>query len=126
MPDQRRILAGQHHLTELFQTVFEKRLAELGCGTTDRSGAGIPVLTIVLKQFILDLQHHHWKAEMAYEAELSLADHPTATNSIQGSAERVRVVGSKGADRVLGEIFSDVVNRLNLKQLFENAKLIPS
>jgi hypothetical protein len=125
MPDQQRILAGEHHLLELFKTVFKKRLAALGGGTTDSSEAGTPVLTIALKQVTLDLQDHKWKADMNYDAVLSLEGHATAKERIHGSAERVRIIGGKGAETMFSEIFSDIVNRLDLPKLFRNAQLIP-
>jgi hypothetical protein len=125
MPDQQRILAGEHQLPELFKTVFEKRLKALGGGTTDSTDAGTPVLTIVLKQVSIDLQDHKWKADLNYDATLSLNDHPSAKESVHGSAERVQIMGIKGADKMFGEIFSDVVNRLDLVKLFRNARLIP-
>ena len=124
MPDQQRILAGEHHLAELFETVFEKRLNALGGGTTDSTDAGTPVLTIELKQISIDLQNHKWKAALNYEAVLSREGHPLAKESIRGSAERVQIIGIKGADTMFGEIFSDVVNRLDLIKLFGNARLI--
>ena len=125
MPDQQRILAGEHHLVELFETVFKKRLAALGCGTTDSTESGTPVLTIVLKQISIDLQKHKWKANLNYDAVLSVEDRPVAKESIHGSAERVQIMGIKGADKLFSEIFSDVVNRLDLQKLFKNARLIP-
>jgi uncharacterized lipoprotein YajG len=125
MPDQQRILAGEHHLLELFETVFEKRLTELGGGTTDSTDAGTPVLTIKLKQISIDLQSHKWKADLNYEAILSLEGHPEAKESIHGSAERVQIMGIKGADTMFGEIFTDVVNRLDILKLFRNARLTP-
>lgn len=124
MPDQRRILAGEHHLLELFETVFKKRLAALGGGTTDSTDVGTPVLTIVLKQISIDLQNHKWKADLNYDAVLSLKDSPKAKESIHGSAERVQIIGIKGADMMFSEIFTDVVNRLDLIKLFRNARLI--
>ena len=123
MPDQARILAGEHQLIGLFETVFEKRLAELGVGTTDGSNPDIPLLTIALKQFTLDLRDHKWMADLSYDAVLTLADHPISRENVHGSAERVRVIGRKGADTVLSEIFSDAVNRLDLPKLFRNANL---
>jgi hypothetical protein len=125
MPDQQSIQAGELPLMKLFKTVFEKRLRDLGCSLTDSSDAQTAVLTIALKQVTLDLQDHEWKADLSYDAILSLADHPTAKQNIRGSAERVRIIGSKGADKVFSEIFSDVVNRLDLSMLFRNAKIIP-
>jgi hypothetical protein len=123
MPDQQSIQAGELPLMKLFKTVFEKRLTALGCGITDRSDNATPVLTIALKQVTLDLQDHDWKADLGYDAILSAAGHPTAKETIRGSAERVRIIGRKGADKVLSEIFSDVVNRLDLPKLFSNAGL---
>lgn len=125
MPDQHRVLAGEHHLLELFKTVFEKRLAALGGGTTDSTKEGTPVLTIELKQVSLDLQNRKWKVDLSYDAVLSLESRPAAKENIHGSAERVRIMGSKGAETVFSDIFSDIINRLDLIKLFRNARLIP-
>ncbi len=124
MPGQERILAGEHKLTELFKTVFEKRLAEQGVSAVYTSDTRVPLLTITLKQFTLDLRNRKWMADLSYDAVLTQTDHPIAKENVHGSAERVRIVGRKGADMVFSEIFSDVVNRLDLPKLFRNAKLI--
>jgi len=125
LPSQERILAGEHRLLELFKTVFEKRLAELGVSTVYTSDASVPLLTITLKQFSLDLQSHKWMADLSYDAVLAQTNHPIARENVHGSAERARIIGRKGADTVLSDIFSDVVNRLDFPKLFRNAKLIP-
>ena len=125
MPDQARVLAGEHQLSGLFETAFEKRLAELGVGTTDADGPEVPLMTITLKQFTLDLKDHKWMADLSYDAALTLKDHPSARENVRGSAERVRVMGLTGADTVISEIFSDVVNRLDIPKLFRNAELMP-
>jgi uncharacterized UBP type Zn finger protein len=125
MPDQQSIQAGELPLTKLFKTVLEKRLTTLGCSTTETSDEATPVLTIALKRVTIDLQDYDWKADLGYDATLSTAGHPTAKETIRGSAERVRIIGRKGADKVLSDIFSDVVNRLDLIKMFKNARLIP-
>jgi uncharacterized lipoprotein YajG len=125
LPSQERVLAGEHQLIELFKTVFEKRLAELGVSTVYTDDASVALLTITLKQFKLDLQNHKWMADLSYDAVLTQPDHPIAKENIHGSAERARIIGRKGADTVLSDIFSDVVNRLDFPKLFRNAKLIP-
>lgn len=124
MPNQERILAGEHRLAALFKTVFEKRLEELGINTSETADDSIPVLTIALKHFTLDLQNYKWMADMSYEAVLTQADHPVAKENIHGSAERARIIGRKGADTVVSDIFSDVVNRLDFVKLFRNAALM--
>jgi hypothetical protein len=124
MPSQERILAGEHQLMALFKKVFEKRLIEQGASTVSASDARVPLLTITLKNFTIDLQNHKWTADLSYEAVLTHPDHPIARENVHGSAERVRIVGRKGADTVFSDIFSDVVNRLDFQKLFRNAKLI--
>lgn len=125
MPDKERRLAGEYDLTELFQTAFEKRLDLMGAKATDVEKAGTPSLTITLKQFKIDLQGRKWLAHIAYEANLSRQGHPNVKEIVQGSAERIKVVGRKGADTVIGELFTDVVNRTDLAKLFQRAKLMP-
>ena len=125
LPSQERVLAGEHQLMELFKTVFEKRLAELGVSTVYTDDEKVALLTITLKQFRVDLQSHKWMADLSYDAVLTQPNHPIAKENIHGSAERARIIGRKGADTVLSDIFSDVVNRLDFPKLFRNAKLIP-
>jgi hypothetical protein len=124
LPDQQRILAGEHQLKELLKTVFTKRLTDSGAALTDDPNATASVLTISLKKLTLDLREHKWKTDLNYDAVLSLPGHPTARENVHGSAERFRVIGRKGADTVLSEILTDVVNRLDLVKLFKNAGLI--
>jgi hypothetical protein len=125
LPSQERVLAGEHQLMELFKTVFEKRLAALGVSTVYTDDEKVALLTITLKQFRVDLQSHKWMADLSYDAVLTQPNHPIAKENIHGSAERARIIGRKGADTVLSDIFSDVVNRLDFPKLFRNAKLIP-
>ena len=121
---QERVLAGEHHLDQLFRITFIKRLASMGISIVDDHDATVPLLTIQLKQFQIDLQNREWQARMSYDAILSAEGHPTSRQNVRGSAERVRIIGRKGADTVLSEIFSDVVNRLDLIKLFEGAELV--
>ena len=124
IPGQERVLAGEHHLDQLFRITFIKRLASMGIIIVDDHDAAAPRLTIQLKQFTIDLENHEWQARISYDAILSAEGHPTSKQNVRGSAERVRIIGRKGADTVLSEIFSDVVNRLDLIKLFEGAELV--
>ena len=56
---------------------------------------------------------------MTYQANLFKQDRFIGGETITGSAERLRVAGSKEAERVIGELITDVVNRLNLNALFK-------
>jgi hypothetical protein len=43
---------------------------------------------------------------------------------ISGQGERVKLVGKGDADKVMGEVFEDLVNRLDLPRLFQQARLL--
>lgn len=125
-PEQKRVLAGEHKLTALFKATFKKRLTDHGIGTTDDMNAVVPLLTIKIKQFTLDYKNRKWIADLGYDAVLSQPGHPIAKESVRGAAERVQVIGRKGADTVISELYSDVINRLDLLKLFKAAKLEPN
>jgi hypothetical protein len=41
-----------------------------------------------------------------------------------GEAERLKTVGHGAADKVMSELFTDTVNRLDIRRLFERSKLL--
>jgi hypothetical protein len=124
-PNKGRILAGEHDLAGLFKRAFQKRLALMGAVTATESQIQDPELTIALESFAIDLQGQKWVAQVAYTATLTQEGHPVVKEQVHGDAERIRIIGRKGADMVISAIFTDVVNRLNLPALFRKAELIP-
>jgi hypothetical protein len=123
MPGKERILAGEYDLAALFRNSFEKRLKSMDAVVSDDATHGI-VLAITLKKFTIDLQNRKWIADISYQATLTKPGHPAAIEQISGNAERLRVIGRKGADMVISEIFTDVVNGMDLEKLFQRANLI--
>ena len=124
-PGKERILAGEHDLMALVKLAFEKRLSQLGLSIEGATASQPPVLTVALQEFTIDLQGRKWTATIDYEASLTQKDHPKAKERIRGNAERVRVIGRKGADMVVSDIFTEAVNRVNIEKLFQEAKIIP-
>ncbi len=124
-PDKGRILAGEHDLEALFKRAFEKRLSLLGAATAPDSDLQSPELSIVLEELTVDLKGQKWISEVAYLATLTLEGHPITREQIRGTAERIRIIGRKGADMVLSDIFTEVINRLDVVTLFQKAELIP-
>jgi hypothetical protein len=121
--DGSRILAGEYDLENLFRVSFKKRLEQLGVMVTTDSQSYAPVFEIVLEKFKIDQRGHKWVAEATYEATLSKDSNLIARERVTGTAERVKIIGRKGADTVLSEIFSEILNRVNIMKLFEQAKL---
>jgi len=115
---------GPFPLPAMVKEGFKKRLENAGIEVLSERSHGEPQLLIVINRFILDLVDRTWIAKMSYEAKLMKEGTILAAQIIEGEAERVKVIGRKEADTVTGEIFTDMVNRLNLLRLFRQAKLL--
>jgi hypothetical protein len=118
-----RIEAGQFDLKGLFKEAFRKRLEEHGVNVIEDKEAYVPVFEVTLKKLKIDLWARKWVANVNYEASLSRDNQLIAREMVSGEAERLRIIGRKGADTVLSELFSDMINRLNVVTLFQQAKL---
>ncbi len=118
--DGRSHVVGTYELSGLLQEAFRQRLIGMGVEIVPAPDKGVPLLQIVLKQFQLEGSGHKWLADVSYEARLVDQGHLRATQTVSGKAERVRLIGS-GAEKVLGEIFTDSVNKFDLKKLLDKA-----
>lgn len=114
---------GLFKLTAMVKEGFKKRLANAGLKVVAERSPGEPQLLIILNDFVLDLVNRKWIAKMGYEAKLMKDGESLATQIIEGEAERLKLIGRKEADTVTGEIFTDMVNRLDLVKLFRQAGL---
>ncbi len=122
MPDNQRVLAGEQDLKELMRKTFSKRLEQMGAVIAHAGQTHLPLLTITLQQLRIDLKERQWSADLKYEAGLTQNGRLIAKEHVQGNAQRVRIVGRKGADTVLSDIFTDAVNRIDLAKLFKRVK----
>jgi hypothetical protein len=118
-----RTVVGAYPLAQLFETTMKRRLVQLGIQIADQPSADIPTFQIKLNQFHIDLVGQKWQADISYEANLSQDAQLVAREVVTGSAERMKVIGTGGAEKIVGEIFTDMINRLNIERLFQQAKL---
>jgi hypothetical protein len=123
MPDDQQKVLGAYPLPKLFEAALKQRLQKLGVGVTAKPSPNIPVFQINIKQFRINLIGQKWMTEISYEASLTQDTQLVAREVVSGSAERLKVMGSGGAEKVIGEIFTDMINRLNIERLFQQAKL---
>jgi hypothetical protein len=56
---------------------------------------------------------------MAYEARLMKEGELRTKQMKSGEGERLKLLGRKEADTVVGETFTDMVNQLNVERLFQ-------
>lgn len=122
-PDQQTTLKGAYTLPMLFKTAFSERLKTFGVDTAEERGPNTPVFTITINQFQINLVGQKWMADISYEVSLTLDNQTTARETVTGSAENIKLVGSGGAEKVVGIIFTDMINRLDVNKLFRQANL---
>ena len=98
------------------------RLAPFGVRLTGIKRSGLN-LEMQLQNFVLDREGKNWKADLAYKAVTSKGDRVLTNQTVSGSAERLKIVGTRDAEKLLGEIFSDMVNKLDPEKLFNHPDL---
>jgi len=112
-------LAGAFGLNSMIKEIFKQRLENAGVAVAAEEDPTIPLVEIVLKEFKLDFKDRKWIITMNYQANLIKQNRIVAGQTVTGTAERLRVVGSKDAEIVVGELISDVANKLNLNELLQ-------
>ena len=117
------MLIGALDLTALFKEALKQRLESEGITVLDQATAAQPSVEIQIKEFILDRDGKNWKAALAYQAVTSKGGRVLTSQTVSGGAERLKIVGTRDAEKLLGEIFSDMVNQLDPVKLFNHPEL---
>jgi uncharacterized lipoprotein YajG len=116
-------LRGAFDLSALFKEALQQRLESEGITVLDAKDADQPLLEIQLQEFVLDRDGKNWNANLAYKAVTSKGGRVLTSQNVSGSAERLKIVGTRDAEKLLGEIFSDMVNKLDPEKLFNHPDL---
>jgi len=114
---------GIFQLSPLIEEVFKRRLENEGITLSLNRSEAETELLIVINEFLLDLENRKWIVRMKYEARLIKDGKLLLTRKVSGESERARIFGLREANIVLGDIMTDMVNRLNIKKLFQEAGL---
>lgn len=122
MGKKKSFVVGAFDLPSLFQEAFSKRLENVGIEVLTDQEKAESIFEIVLQEVVLDLVDRKWVAEISYEARLIKDDILMAKESINGKAERTKVFRQKDAERVLSDIFTAVINKLDVHKLVKKAK----
>ncbi len=120
---ERGFLIGVFQVPDLFRQGIERQLKSLGLdAVSEDPGAAGPTLEVVLREFSLDYAEYIWRARVGYEARLLLAGRTAASRNIAAQVERVGLAGRQAAHSVMGEAFSEALNRLDLPALLLQAE----
>jgi hypothetical protein len=115
-------LTGVYDLVPLLTEVFKQRLKNEGIQVAAVADSAIPELKIEIMKFQLDLVSRKWVVSMDYRASLLDQGTPLSKESVSGEAERLKVTGKSDAEKILTGLLSDMVNKLNLEGLFQQAR----
>ena len=115
-------LIGAYDLDSLLKEIFKQRLENEGLQVITGADNADASLEIQVKEFKLDLAGSKWLLRMSYQAGLSRNSGMLAKESVNGSAERLKVMGKSDAEKILGELVTDMVNKLNVTGLFQQAR----
>ena len=107
--------------TDILKDALKKRLNMMNIDVMDEAKDTLPVLKLRLKKFFLDLKDRNWVSDFRFDVELSKDGSKTGREQVSAQAERTKVMGKGGGEKLIGEIFSEGINKLNLEKLFENA-----
>jgi hypothetical protein len=114
-------LQGAYPVGMLFQEVLRYRLESAGVKVVPPGTKADVELKLVLKEFQLDFGDRKWSAAVAYTAQLLRNATLVSQQTITGSAERTFLMGKSDADKVVGELVSDTINKLDVALLFKQA-----
>lgn len=117
--EQEKLVAGGFNLPSLFKTAFSYRLERMGIHVLKNSSDAEPAIKIALQDFLLDLVERKWILKISYEASLVRGDGLIAKETISGKTERVKILGQGDAEKVIGDLFTNVVNDLDIQKLLD-------
>jgi hypothetical protein len=115
-------LIGAYDFNSLWREIFKQRLQNEGVTVSAGEDSTNASLVIQIKVFKLDIVDRKWMLQMSYQAGLSRNNTILAKESVNGSAERLKVMGKSDAEKILGELVTDMVNKLDVAQLFRKAQ----
>ena len=110
---------GLYELEPLFLEIFKLRMESLGMNIVSERKSAASEVVIALKALSLDLKKRKWVAKMNYEARLVKNNQVLNKLMINGQSDRAKIVGRAQADKVMGDLFTDLVNTLDVVKLFQ-------
>lgn len=121
--NKNRILAGEKNMQELFLETFKKRLEQMGAEVVYSDREEIPLFQILINSVKIDIKDRKWIVRAGYEANLSVDNQIVARETVSGEGEKLQIIGRKAADDAMGDIFTSVINRVDIVKLFKQANL---
>ena len=116
------IRKGIYQPPALLKEAMESRLKHEGIDVVPETATPVQ-LSLLLKSFLLDRVERKWEVSISYEGRLLKEGKVLSSQIVSGEAERFELMGIEQAEVVIGDLFTDVVNRLDLTRLFRESGL---
>ena len=113
---------GAYPLVSLVEVVIRRRLQQGGIKVASNGQRDQPELAIELREFWLDLKDHSWTLTITYQMSLLKDRKPLSQETISGQAERLDIVGRKDAELLIGDLLTDLANRIEPHQLLQKTQ----
>ena len=110
---------GAYPPVSVLEEVIQRRLRQDGIQVASNGQRDQAELAIELREFWLDLKNRRWTLTITYRMSLLKDRKPLSQETISGQAERLDVVGRKDAELLIGELLTDLANRIEPHQLFQ-------
>lgn len=108
-------------LTGLIEAVMKMRLENMGITVVEEKMDATPLFELTLNKFFLDLNDRTWVSDFSYTVKLTLDNQKTGREIVSGQAERTKIMGRGAGEILVGDIFTESINKLNIEKLFKNA-----
>jgi ABC-type uncharacterized transport system auxiliary subunit len=118
-PDQTEQLTAAYDLNTTFYEAFKRRLEQAGVVVLPKGTAADRLLEVHLKEFYLEAIGSKWTLKAAYNAVMLHNDQETANQTASGSAERFKTMGRGEAEKLLSDVVTDMVNKLDIAKLLD-------
>ena len=112
-----------YDLKTLFETVFRKRLDQMGIRVVESTSSNIPELEVALTDFHIDLKDFKWHFKMAYATRLMENGKVIVKQSYSGESERANVPGMNDSGTAVSLIYAELINQMDIGALLD--KLLP-
>lgn len=109
-------IVGVYNVKEIFEHTFTRYLENKGLTLLPNPKDVCPRLEVAIHDFTLDLAGPKWISRIAYKAEFSYLGRNLIRN-YQGEGEKFRISGLRQAHEVMSETFSEIVHRLDLREM---------
>ena len=114
-----RTKLGVYDIRSIFQEAFKNRLTRSGLKIVPETKTNQTGLVIKLDKFLLNLVDRKWKVTAAYEISLVKEGQTLFSQTINGEAERLKVVGMEQANIVISQLITDMINQPDLAEVLK-------